>query len=179
MKENKFKVHVLSRDWDHPYTKEDFYTDYGFYPSPSAITLFFAIFGDPSDNIKGAINIKKSLEMIRNSANDAIKWLGENDMSIDQLIKEFNIGVSIETIDIATETPLKFLVANIISMDLNSLVLDHILTNINLIKSRCPDYSKYAHSNPDNPTLNAILEESLDRVKKPGKKFKFGGIKVS
>jgi 5'-3' exonuclease len=170
-------IDIINKDWDHPYTREEFFNAYDFLPTISSVTLNKAIFGDESDNIKGAIKIKRSLEMIRNSANDAIKYLGEHDMPLEDLIKEFSIGLSIDTIDIADETPLKTLVANIISMDLNSLVIDHILSNINLIRSRCPSYKKYSHNNPENKVLNAILEESLGRIK-VSKKKKFGGIKL-
>jgi hypothetical protein len=168
-------IDIINKDWGHPYSKEEFFQDYNFYPNIASVTLNKTIWGDESDNIKGAIKIKKSLEMIRNSANDAIKYLGEHDMSIEDLIKEFSIGFSIDTINIVDETPLKTLVANIVSMDLNSLVIDQILSNINLIKSRCMSYKKYSHSNPDNNIFNSILEESLGRV---SKKKKFGGIRI-
>jgi 5'-3' exonuclease len=166
-------IDMINKDWDHPYTREAFLKDYDFYPSVASVTLFKAIYGDSSDNIKGAITLKKSLEMIRNSANDAIKYLGENDMLIDNLIKEFTVPVSINIIDMAADSPIKALVANIISMDLNSLVIDQILANINLIRSRCSSYIKYAHTNPENTVLNSILEESLGRIKNK-KSFKFG-----
>jgi hypothetical protein len=168
-------VDMIPGHWNDPYTVDKFLAEFGFVPTIASVTLNKVFFGDASDNIIGVLKNKKVPKVYKNLVNDAVKWVGDNSVSLKSVTTAFGKSFSMATLDYEPTDPLDNLAVRISSIDTSGAVFELLEHNVRILKSRCPDEGPFVHTNKVDEKTNGILEEALGRVATQ-KQFRFGKV---
>lgn len=175
------KVVMLNGPFDKPYTADDFAQQYNFTPTINSVTFFKAFFGDPSDNIQGALMQKriKKLNYIKKEGFEFIKELSHSDETLDEILErteKYNLDI-IKSDNVEHPAEKKFYFS-IIASDFKDNFDPIFYQNIQVIRSQCRDFEKYAKTKEPEEKFNNFIEEVLKRKKPEKQKFKFGKVKI-
>jgi hypothetical protein len=166
-----FRIDMINNSFKKPYTVGDFKKEYGFLPTPAANALYKALFGDKSDNIHGAIFMKKAkfVVPIKTISLEAVRYVSYGGYTVGKLYKELrrqNFEVNEDS------NQLEKLVDVLRSAEPRLNVLEKIHQNLSAVLSLCEDASKFATWNEEKPEMNKILREAIVGEKTPlAKKF--------
>lgn len=172
-------VVMLNDAFDKPFTTDDFLAKYDFKPTLLSVTYFKALYGDPSDNITGALMQKriKKLNFIKKEGFDWIKSLADSSETIDEVLDRITHYTLDKTKEATTPEEKQFFFS-IIASDFKDLFDPVLIQNIKVIQSQCKDYHKYAEIKEPDEKFNKFVEEVLKRRKPDKQKFKFGKVKI-
>lgn len=172
------KVVMVNSGWNSIFTVEKFKNKYGFIPSISGVCVWKACFGDGSDNIKGALQVKglKRANNVKLAAFEYVKYLGNNDVSVDH-IENLNKSNYTALFNVDNKTPEENFIYQINTFDPKYEVASTFFQNIKVIKSRCDSYKPYATSKDLDDKYNIVIEKTLGFNTKKDRSFKFGKIK--
>jgi 5'-3' exonuclease len=160
-------VHMINKGLDKPYSVKEFEEKFLFKPTKAAITLYKALYGDESDNIKGAIYLDKTklVNNIKELCYNYIKEVADTNKTLEDVEKDLKQGRQFDIAHIG-ETPLEQLLFafNMNSKQVN--IIDRTMLNISIICSLLEgkDISKYIHSNPEKPEYNSVIRQSIFKV---------------
>ena len=174
-------VVMLNDAFDKPFTSNDFLEKYNFVPTITSVTFFKAFFGDPSDNISGALMQKrlKKLNYIKKEGFDFIKEIAKNNEPIDDILErtsKYNLNIIKEhSKDHPAEKKFYF---SIIASDFKDAFDPIFNQNIAVIRSQCKDCQKYLKTKDVDEKYNNLIEEILKRKQPEKQKFKFGKVKI-
>ena len=157
-------AHMINKGLNKPYTKKEFEQKYLFTPTKASIILYKALYGDTSDNIKGAIYLDKTklINNIKELCYNYIKEVADKNKTLEEVIAELKTINSLSGANIGT-TPLEQL---LFAFTLNSKqvnIVERTILNISIIRSLLEnkDISKYIHFNPEKPEYNNIMRQSI------------------
>lgn len=160
-------VHMINKGLDKPYSIKDFEEKFLFKPTKASITLYKALYGDESDNIKGSIYLDKTklVNNIKELCYNYIKEVADMNKSLEDVEKDLKQGYKFNAAHIG-ETPLEQL---LFAFHMNSKqvnIIDKTILNMSIVRSLLEgkDISKYIHSNPEKPEYNSIIRQSIFKV---------------
>ena len=160
-------VHMINKGLDKPYSIKDFEEKFLFKPTKASITLYKALYGDESDNIKGSIYLDKTklVNNIKELCYNYIKEVADTNKSLEDVEKDLKQGYKFDATHIG-ETPLEQL---LFAFHMNSKqvnIIDKTILNMSIVRSLLEgkDISKYIHSNPEKPEYNSIIRQSIFKV---------------
>lgn len=180
------RVHMINKDFDTPYTKTEYFNEFGVIPTIAGVILRKAIYGDETDCIKPIINAKKlyTIDNMEIISKNLIQFVTSNDMTIDEVVAEMkDVDYNESLKNSLNLTPISRFMFNLYGSDLINIeikvdsVVETLFNNIRVIKSRCKDPYKYVIWKPDNPNYNKMLNITLNRDRAT-KKHSFGKIKL-
>ena len=162
-------VHLINKDFEKPYTKEDFIEIFKFTPTIASVTFYKALFGDTSDNIIGAINLKRAKFMsnIKMLCYECVKYIADNNFTIDEVINLYN-NFEIEDLKKKEKrTPLENLFIEFRIASLKEEVNFKLFSNVKIIRSQLENKNidKYIHCSPINEKYNEIVKQSIFGIK--------------
>ena len=101
-------VHMINKGLDKPYSIKDFEEKFLFKPTKASITLYKALYGDESDNIKGSIYLDKTklVNNIKELCYNYIKEAADMNKSLEDVEKDLKQGYKFDAAHIG-ETPLE------------------------------------------------------------------------
>lgn len=175
-------VHFINETWDKPMTKDDFKDRYGYYPSILFLTLYKAIFGDGSDNIKSLFSIKRVFYYsdLKKAVFNFFDNL-DNSESVQSFVRRFFNYNNSDCFLNQERSPEEELFLILSTADSRyGEPINIFKSNIALIRSRCKNATKFVSWKKENSKINKAIDASLGRsieVNKD-KKFKFGGVKL-
>ena len=160
-------VHMINKGLDKPYSIKDFEEKFLFKPTKASITLYKALYGDESDNIKGSIYLDKTklVNNIKELCYNYIKEVADMNKSLEDVEKDLKQGYKFDAAHIG-ETPLEQL---LFAFHMNSKqvnIIDKTILNMSIVRSLLEgkDISKYIHSNPEKQDYNSIIRQSIFKV---------------
>lgn len=160
-------VHMINKGLDKPYSIKDFEEKFLFKPTKASITLYKALYGDESDNIKGSIYLDKTklVNNIKELCYNYIKEAADTNKSLEDVEKDLKQGYKFDAAHIG-ETSLEQL---LFAFHMNSKqvnIIDKTILNMSIVRSLLEgkDISKYIHSNPEKPEYNSIIRQSIFKV---------------
>lgn len=173
------KVKMMNTDWLNLFTVDSFRDKYNFIPSIAGVCVWKACFGDGSDNIKGALQVKglKKSNDIKLKAFEYVKYLGLNqDVTIQHIesLKQFSFS---RLSDKKNKTVEEDFIYSLNMFDPKYEIATTFFSNLSVIQSRCDDYHKFATAKDIDDKYNIIIEKTLGFIKKEDRTFKFGMIK--
>ena len=170
---------MIKKDFENPYTKEDYKNENGIYPSIASVTFKKSVFGDITDGIESIFDIDKVEypKNIKEVSENALKYISENNITLEeikkteemlytQLLKRKDENALIEFFYILKGIQYK-----------NESPQNRMQMNLRVIKSRCDDVKKYITWKEENKELNEFLENLIFKKKKE-KSFSFGKVKI-
>lgn len=161
------KVHMINKGLDKPYSVKEFEEKFLFKPTKASITLYKALYGDESDNIKGAIYLDKTklVNNIKELCYNYIKDIAERNLTIKEVEEELNQGKNFDVGHMG-ETPLEQLLFAFAMNSKQVNIISKVKLNISIVRSLLEgkDISKFIHSNPEKPEYNSILRQSIFKV---------------
>lgn len=172
---------IIDTYFDKPFTDRDYQDKYGYYPVESAIIVDKALFGDNSDNITGALKLKKTKFITLNDVDETGKTI-INKLSNEKIpLKDFiytmkSFTVS-EVINKEEKTPEEELWLLLDSAQSKVNPLRQFYDNVRLIKSRCKNVDDHITWHPVNDDKNKLIEVTLGLTKEK-QSFVFGNIKI-
>jgi hypothetical protein len=161
------KIHLINKDWDHPFTQKEFMDMYKFKPTYTSIILYKALFGDSSDNIDGTIFFKKAKflcpEGIKMLCLNFLNHINDNSIFIDDFIKDFKSAVYHRIQDKKDKNPFDELYLQLKINDLKLEIIRLFFNNISIIRSQLEgkNIDDLIHSNPINETTNSVIHQSI------------------
>lgn len=162
-------VHLINKDFEKPYTKEEFEEIYKFKPTIASVTFYKALFGDTSDNITGAINLKKAKFMsnINMCCYNCVKFIADNNFTIDEVLNTYQHYDVNDIRSREERNPLEMLFIEFEIASLKEEVNFKLFSNVKIIRSQLEgkDISKFIHSSPVNEKYNDVIKQSLFGVK--------------
>ena len=165
------KICLINKDWENPFTKKEFKQIYQFDPTYTSIILYKSLFGDKSDNISGAIFTKKAKFLypdgIKLLCLKFLNYININNIYIDDFIKEFKTAVHHKIQNKTSKTPFDELYLQLKINDLKLPIIQTLFTNISIVRSQLENKNidDMIHCNPENPTTNSIVHQSIYGVK--------------
>ena len=160
-------VHMINKGLDKPYSVKEFEEKFLFKPTKASITLYKALYGDESDNIKGAIYLDKTklVNNIKELCYNYIKEVADKNKTIEEIISDLDLGRDFDVGNMG-ETPLEKLLFAFAMNSKQVNIIDRVKLNISIIRSMLEkkDISKYIHSNQEKPEYNSILRQSIFKV---------------
>lgn len=160
-------VHMINKGLDKPYSVKEFEEKFLFKPTKASIILYKALYGDSSDNIKGAIYLDKTklVNNIKELCYNYIKEVADKDKTIEEVISDLDLGRDFDVGNMG-ETPLEKLLFAFAMNSKQVNIIDRVKLNISIIRSMLEkkDISKYIHSNQEKPEYNSILRQSIFKV---------------
>ncbi|MBR6611989.1 MAG: hypothetical protein IKK93_07055 [Campylobacter sp.] len=160
-------VHMINKGLDKPYSIKEFEEKFLFKPTKASIILYKALYGDSSDNIKGAIYLDKTklVNNIKELCYNYIKEIADKDKTIEEVISDLDLGRDFDVGNMG-ETPLEKLLFAFAMNSKQVNIIDRVKLNISIIRSMLEkkDISKYIHSNQEKPEYNSILRQSIFKV---------------
>lgn len=160
-------VHMINKGLDKPYSIKDFEEKFLFKPTKASITLYKALYGDESDNIKGSIYLDKTklVNNIKELCYNYIKEVADMNKSLEDVEKDLKQRYKFDAAHIG-ETPLEQL---LFAFHMNSKqvnIINKTILNMSTVRSLLEgkDISKYIHSNPEKPEYNSIIRQSIFKV---------------
>lgn len=174
-------VNMIDTHFDKPFTDIDFQEKYGYYPVESAIVVHKALFGDESDNITGALKLKKtkfvSLEPPEDIGKTVVDKLSEEKIPLKEFINQMKHFSVAEVIKKPVKTPEETLWMLLDSAQSKFNPLSQFYDNVRLIKSRCKNVDEHITWHKVNDTANKLIEVTLGMTKEEPK-LVFGNIKI-
>lgn len=170
------KVVMINKDWNTPFTVKSFEDKYKFKPSITGVCVWKACFGDGSDNIKGALQIKqlKNSNSVKLAAFDYVKYLGNHtDVNIKYILEKENKLNFLRDL----KTPEDRFFQGLASFDPKYEVETTFFHNIKVIMSRCDSYKDFATTKAVDEKYNNFVEKLLGFKTNEERQFKFGHIK--
>jgi len=168
---------MIKKDFDKPYTKEDYKKEFGIYPSIASVTFKKAVFGDITDGIESIFDIDKVEypKDIKEISENALNYIAENNITLEDIDKTDKTVF----LELAKKTdPLsKFFFALGRIQYKNESPYSRMMMNFRVIKSRCDDVRKYIYWKDENKELNDFLDNLIFNKKKE-KSFSFGKVKL-
>lgn len=162
---DNYKVEMINNSWDKPYTVEDFVEDFEFHPTIAANSVYRAFFGDVSDNIEGAINIKKAkfVNNVKVLIRDYLKFVSDSGATVSDVLKQFKTA-NFSTINAKEDkSAFDYLYTELYIASLKAPVIEKFCTNLKVICSQLSDsdIEQYIHNNEDRPEVNNIIHQGL------------------
>jgi hypothetical protein len=160
-------IDLINKNFDIPFTTEDFERIYQFYPSKASVILYLTLFGDKSDCITGVIQVKKAKftypDGIKMLCLGFLNWVNENNLSIEGIIKMFKTSVYYEIQNKKNKNAFDELYLQLKINDLKLPMMETLYKNISIIRSQLEgkNIDDLIHSNPENSTTNAVIEQSI------------------
>lgn len=173
-------VSMINEGFDKPFTSKAFIDKYNFIPTVASVSMFKALFGDASDNIQGALMTKKlkNARAVKLKAFEFVQELGNNKSLLDDVEERLKKYVFAELIEKENKSKEEAFVLELLSTDPKFSLQSTVDLNLQVIKTRCKDYKKYAATKDIDETFNNLIAKSLGHaVKGEKKKFRFGNIK--
>jgi len=164
-------VHLISGSFKKPYTRADFKKEFGFNPTAAANALYKGLFGDKSDNIVGAVFMKKAKFVIpiKTMGLEAVKYVSEKEWAQDRLKLEINKKINGNA---EPDNPFDRLIVALRSAEPRLNAIDKLNNNLSAIFSLCQDPSKFATWNEEKTEMNSIMKAAINKEKTPfGKRF--------
>jgi hypothetical protein len=168
--ENKI-IHLINKGFNNPFTVEEFEKIYQFKPNETSVTLYKAIFGDSSDNINGAIFIKKAKFLhpdgIKLLSLNFINYINNNNLQLDEVIKFFKTAKYYEIQNKKDKSVLEEFYLQLKINDLKLPIIQTFFTNISIIRSQLENknISEFIHCNKINESINSIIHQSIFGIK--------------
>ena len=160
-------VHMINKGLDKPFSIKDFEEKFLFKPTKASITLYKALYGDESDNIKGSIYLDKTklVNNIKELCYNYIKEVADTNKTLEDVKNDLEQGYKFDVAQMG-ETPLEQL---LFAFHMNSKqvnIIDKTILNMSIVRSLLEgkDISKYIHSNPEKPEYNSIIRQSIFKV---------------
>lgn len=172
---------LINKGFNTPFTLSAFYDKYNFIPNIVSVSVFKACFGDGSDNIPGALHIKglKNANEIKKDAFSYVQFLGDHPKAVEEVQKLIKDAKFSQLHEIANKTPEEMFFYKIKCIDPKYEVESTIFDNLQVIKTRCDDYKKYASAKNEDEQFNVLIENTLGFNTTGKNKFKFGNIKLA
>ena len=159
-------IHMVNKGIDQPFTKDEFEKLFQFKPTNASVIMYKSLFGDKSDNILGALYLKKvkfntNIKML---CRNYLQEVSDNNMTIDDAVQQLK-NATIYSVTNKKENKTAFdelfLVLSIVNLKIS--ILDKIYSNVNIIKSMLADkdIEPYIHCNPENATINDVIHKSI------------------
>lgn len=174
-------TNIIDTIFDKPFTDIDFKEKYGYYPVESAIIVHKALFGDASDNITGALQLKKtkfiSLTPPEELGNAIVDKLSLERTPLKEFIyqmKKFSVSTIINK---EVKTPEEELWLLLDSAQSKFNPLEQFYDNVRVIKSRCKNVDDHITWHKENENVNKLIEATLGLAKEEPKLI-FGNIKI-
>lgn len=155
------KVVMINDIWDKPFTVESFKEKYNFIPNIASVSFYKACFGDGSDNIPGALNVKIKSNDLKKKAFEVVQLFGMVNPDLEKVISEFKTYSYKALLDKAEKSIVEDLFLLIEAVDLKYSISTNLITNLNVIKCRCKSYKEYVHFKPVDEKYNKIIEKVL------------------
>lgn len=160
-------VHMINKGIDKPYSTKEFEEKYLFKPTKAAITLYKALYGDESDNIKGSIYMDKTklVNNIKELCYNYIKVVADENKTIADVEADLKKGNNFNVAHMG-ETPLEQLLFAFTMNSKQVNIINKTILNMSVVRSMLEgkDINKYIHSNPEKPEYNSILRQSIFKV---------------
>lgn len=172
-------VVMIKKDFDNPYTKEDYKKEFGMLPSIATVTFRKAVFGDISDGIESIFDIEKVEypKNFREIAEITLKYISENNITLEQ-IEDMRKEYYIKLEKMKDNDPLAMFMFTLNRVTYkNDSPANRFDMNLRVIKSRCNDVSKHIVWKEENKEVNEFLENLIFKKKKE-KSFSFGQVKI-
>lgn len=170
---------MIKKDFDSPYSKEDYKNEFGIYPSVASVTFKKVVFGDITDGIESIFDIDK-VEYPKNMkeiAQNALNYISENNITLKE-IEDFENTYFLQLQKRQDENALfKFFFTIDAIQYKNESPKSRMEMNYRVIKSRCNDVKKYITWKEENKEVNEFLENLIFKKKKE-KSFSFGQVKI-
>jgi 5'-3' exonuclease len=160
-------IDMITKDWEKPFTIEEFEKLYKFKPTKESVILYLSLFGDKSDNIGGVIFIKKAKFLypdgIKMLCLNFLNWINESKIPLDTIISMFKTSKLYEINAKKDRNPFEELFLQLKANDLKLPMMQTLYTNISIIRSQLEtkDISEFIHSNPENPAINSVIYQSI------------------
>ena len=135
-KGNKVNVVMINKGLDKPYSIKEFEEKFLFKPTKASITLYKALYGDESDNIKGSIYLDKTklVNNIKELCYNYIKEVADTNKTLEDVEKDLKQGYQFDVAHMG-ETPLEQLLFafNMNSKQVN--IIDKTMLNMSVVRS--------------------------------------------
>lgn len=160
-------VHMINKGLDKPYSVKEFEEKFLFKPTKASITLYKALYGDESDNIKGSIYLDKTklVNNIKELCYNYIKEVGETGKTLADVETDLKKGQHFDVGHMG-ETPLEQLLFAFAMNSKQVNIIDKTMLNMSVVRSLLEgkDISKYIHFNPEKPEYNSVIRQSIFKV---------------
>lgn len=169
---------MMNWDWNKMFTVDSFRDKYEFTPSIAGVCVWKACFGDGSDNIKGALQVKglKKANDVKLAAFEYVKWLGEHPTTIKHIEDLKKVSHS-DLFKIQNKTIEQDFLYQMGQFDPKYEVESTFFSNLRVIQSRCDDFVPFSKSKDVDEKYNLLIEKTLGFNVKEDRQFKFGMIK--
>jgi 5'-3' exonuclease len=168
-KEGGRRVDLVNSSFQTPFSVDQFVELFQFKPTIAANVVYKALFGDKSDNIIGALFIKKARFSVNAKilARDYIQYVSKNELTLDDVIKEFKTANFMTINNKVDKTAFDMLYLTMNIVDLKTPIMEKFYTNIQVIRSALQGRSikDFVHSNPEQVKTNEILHQSIFGIK--------------
>jgi len=162
---NGFNCYLINESFKKPFTKKMFLATYKFNPTPAANTIYKAFFGDKSDNIEGAIFIKKAkfITNIKILCLEYIQYVSNNNLTINDVLNQFKKVSFFEVNNKKDKNNFDKLYLALKAVDLKVPVINKFFDNIKIIRSSLEgrELEPYIHWNKENNKINDIVHQSI------------------
>lgn len=172
------RVEMINGGFDKPYTKEEYYIQYGMYPTVLSVTLRKSIFGDKSDGVEPVLTKKNNIFVdTTNVITTLIGKVSEENISFEDFeerLRKINHMTLFNTKERSSLDEIFFILMS------TDECWGSFNDNLRVIKCRCKNVAKYTFTHPANKGFNDLMETTLGRVKPEDKnhKFSFAQIKI-
>lgn len=160
-----YSIDMINDNWDNPYTVKRFVEQFEFSPTIGANTAYKAFFGDESDNIDGAVFMKKAkfINNIKVLVRDYLKEVSESNASVEDIIKQFKNAKFSETHKKEEKSAFDVLFTELYIASLKVPIIDKFLTNMRVISSSLSgkNIERFIHNNKDKPEINNVIHQAL------------------
>jgi 5'-3' exonuclease len=159
------KIVLINDNWNKPFTQKAFKNIYKFEPTACANTLYKSIFGDTSDNIQGAIFIKKAKFSvpIKEIALNLLIQVSQEKYTLQEFLNKWKNTrfFDITKKDCKDAFDEFFLILNV--TDQKVPIVDTFLTNISAIRCALEnkDITPYISWHPLNESFHKIIRDSI------------------
>ena len=158
-------IDMINNGWDNPYTVSKFVEDFEFYPTIAANSAYKAFFGDESDNIEGAIFMKKAkfVNNIKILVRDYLKQVSDKKMTVDDVTNQFLSAKFGEINTKEEKSAFDYLFLELYIVSIKTPIIEKFLTNLKVICSQLSDkdIEPYIHNNEERPEVNNIIHQGL------------------
>lgn len=174
------RVCMINKGFDDPYTKEKYYLEHKINPTIAVITLKKALYGDRTDEVPSvASSINKKINFytdIDTVINAMLLEISKENTPLSDIERQFSNMSFIGLIEKQNRSNLEELAYTLMAADndsgYNINTWSQFLTNIRIIKCRCPDVKKHIFWKEPNPSYNTLMETTLGRIKRTNQSSK-------
>lgn len=174
------RVSMINKGFDNPYTKEKYYEEHKINPTIAVITLKKALYGDNSDEVPPVANsINKKINFytdIDTVINAMLLEISKDNTPLEEIERKLNRMTFIDLIQKPARNNLEELAYTLMAADndsgYNTNSWSQFLTNIRIIKCRCPDVKKHIFWREPNTSYNTLMDTTLGRIKRTNRSSK-------